>query len=45
MDGAFIGYHNTQTAFGFEYVKKSTIEKILFENKDKADMNFVVSSK
>lgn len=33
MDGAFIGYHNTKKMFGFEYVKLSTMEKILFGTK------------
>ncbi len=45
MDGAFISYHNTKKTFGFEYVKKSTIEKLIFGEKRKADISFIVTSK
>jgi len=30
MDGALIGYHNTQKIFGFEYVKLKDMEKRVF---------------
>lgn len=30
MDGAFIAYHNTREIFGFEYVKKSEMERRVF---------------
>lgn len=45
MDGALIGYHNTVENFGFEYVKRSTIEKLLFGNEFKAQTVFLVCSK
>ena len=45
MDGALIGFHNTVSNFGFEYVKRSTIEKLIFGNAFKADVVFMVCSK
>lgn len=45
MHGALIGYHNTITHFGFEYVTMKTIDKILFGSTYKADMMFVLYSK
>lgn len=40
MDGAFIAYHNTQSIFGFEYVKLEDIEKRIFGNCLLADLIF-----
>lgn len=45
MDGAFVGYHNSRENFGFEYVKMSTIEKLLFSSTFKADMVFMLSTR
>lgn len=45
MDGALIGYHNTVENFGFEYVKRSTIEKLLFGSEYKANIVFLACSK
>lgn len=45
MDGAFISYHNTVKTFGFEYVTRKNMEKILFGSSFKADLSFVVTSK
>lgn len=45
MDGALIGYHNTQTHFGFEYVPMSKIEKTLFGDSIKANKMFVLLNK
>jgi hypothetical protein len=30
MDGIFVSYHNTEKTFGFEYIKRDLIEKIIF---------------
>ena len=40
MDGAFVAYHNTQSIFGFEYVKLEDIEKRIFGNCLLADIIF-----
>jgi hypothetical protein len=45
MDGAFIGYHNTKENFGFEYVKTSTIEKLIFGGSFKADIAFMMATR
>lgn len=45
MDGAFVGYHNSRENFGFEYVKMSTIEKLLFSSSYKADMIFMLTTR
>lgn len=45
MDGAFISYHNTVKTFGFEYVKRTHMEEMLFGSTFKADISFVVTSK
>lgn len=45
MDGAMIGYHNTKTHFGFEYIKLSQMEKSLFGSSFKADNCFVILTK
>ena len=45
MDGAFIGYHNTVSSFGFEYARVSEIERLLFGDSYKADMTFVMTTR
>jgi hypothetical protein len=45
MDGALIGYHNTQRHFGFEYISMKKIENSLFGTSFKADQMFVVLTK
>lgn len=45
MNGAFVGYHNTVKNFGFEYIKMSSIEKVIFGSTHKADTSFAISTK
>lgn len=45
MDGALIGYHNTKTHFGFDYLPLSSIEKSLFGDSFKADRMFTFLNK
>ena len=45
MQGAFIGYHNTLSHFGFEYIDLSKIERALFGDSFRADQAFVLLSK
>lgn len=45
MDGLFLSYHNTEKTFGFEYLPFEIVEKIIFGNKEKANMNFLLSGK
>ena len=45
MDGALVGYHNTKTHFGFEYISLSKIEKTLFGSEYKANQMFVLLNK
>ena len=45
MDGAMIGYHNTQRHFGFEYISLKTIEENLFGNAFRAEQIFTVLNK
>lgn len=44
MDGALIGFHNTSEHFGFEYIKTSFMEKVLFGTQEKADVMFPLYS-
>ncbi|KRX00122.1 hypothetical protein PPERSA_10621 [Pseudocohnilembus persalinus] len=45
MDGAFVAYHNTKEAVGFEYVKTKEIERRIFGNSTYADTAFIICSK
>ena len=45
MDGAFIGYHNTQKIYGFEYISLSDIERRIFGNCNFSNIIFKASLK
>lgn len=45
MDGAFLSYHNTEKTFGFEYIQRETIEKLLFGSTFHSEISFFVGSK
>jgi len=45
MDGAFIGYHNTQRLYGFEYCSLNDIERRIFGNCNFSNIIFKASLK
>jgi len=45
MDGAFIGYHNTQKIYGFEYCSLNDIERRIFGNCNFSNIIFKASLK
>jgi hypothetical protein len=45
MDGLFLSYHNTQKTFGFEYIERSFVEKVIFGGNKEAELSYILGSK
>jgi hypothetical protein len=45
MDGAFVVYHNTETIYGYEYIRNSEVLKRIFGNDLNSQVMFIVSAK